>query len=55
MASAVLHLPLDWERAPEIRLFANQVELREFAILAPLFYVRMWSEWGLAAVEWRAI
>ena len=58
--AALLYLPLDWERAPELRLF--QMRLSAYVIkpmeqftLAPLYYIRLWSEWGTAAVEWRPL
>ena len=53
--SAILHLPLDWERAAEIRLLAMKLAHHSQSKLAPLYFVRMWSEWGLAAVEWRPL
>jgi plasmid stability protein len=53
--ASVLHLPLDWERAPEIRLFAMRLASSHCEGMAPLYYVRMWSEWGIAAVEWRPL
>jgi len=58
--AAVLHLPLDWERAPGLRLFAMRVDSSggnplTGGLLAPLYYIRMWSEWGTAAVEWRPL
>ena len=52
---AILHLPLDWERAPEIRLFQLRLAASDNQGLASLYYVRLWSEWGTAAVEWRPL
>lgn len=48
-----MHLPLDWERSAELRLLA--MKLRNHARFVPLWYVRLWTEWGTVGDEWRPL
>lgn len=58
MTPPLLHLPVDWERkAPVARLARRMAQsgFAEWSIFAPLYFVRMWTEWASNPEEWRPL
>jgi hypothetical protein len=55
--SACLHLPLDFESSGPMRLFARKLAAdgESQRVLASLYALRIWIDWGMARVEWRPL
>lgn len=58
MPDTTLHLPIDWERKVPVRKLGiriNQSWPSAAAGMAPLYFIRMWTEWASNAEEWRPL
>lgn len=58
MADTTIHLPPDWERKEYVRKLAirlGQSCAAAPAGMAPLFFLRMWTEWASNAGDWRPL
>lgn len=58
MADTSLHLPCDWERKVSVRKLSIRLQQACAGAplgMAPLYFVRMWTEWASNAEEWRPL
>lgn len=58
MADNSLHLPVDWERKMSVRrleLGLYNAHSADKKALAPIYFLRMWTEWASNPEEWRPL
>ena len=58
MTPPLLHLPTDWERKASVVKLGRrmgQSGFAQWADMAPLYFVRMWTEWASNPEQWRPL